>query len=132
MFEQPNKLNLQMQGRNTDIIKFVDALKAFISKLSNWKRKIRIQNYLILEKLYILLDTRVNILPGQIENGILERLSTLESEFEKYFPEIANNKLDFVRNPFSFFVEKLSDDCQDKSLEWLMILLQGKLIMKNC
>ena len=35
IFEQLNKLNLQMQGKNTNMIKFVDALKALKSKLSN-------------------------------------------------------------------------------------------------
>ncbi|XP_068237352.1 zinc finger BED domain-containing protein 5-like [Palaemon carinicauda] len=39
IFEQLNKLNLQMQGRNTNIIKFIDALRAFITKLENWKRR---------------------------------------------------------------------------------------------
>jgi len=29
IFEQLNKLNLQMQGRNSNVIKFVDALNAF-------------------------------------------------------------------------------------------------------
>ena len=64
-----------------------------------------------------LLYSRENKLPVQIENGILEHLSTLKSEFEKYFPEITNDKLDFVRNSFSFSVEKLSDEYQDEFLE---------------
>ena len=56
IFEQLNQLNLQMQGKNTNIINFVDALKAFKSKLSNWKRKIRMHNYSMFEKLDMLLD----------------------------------------------------------------------------
>ena len=59
-----------MQGKNINIIRFVDALKAFTSKLSNWKREIRIQNYSMFEKLDILLDNRENKLAVQIENGI--------------------------------------------------------------
>ena len=31
IFEQLNKLNLQMQGKNTNVIKFVDALEGFQS-----------------------------------------------------------------------------------------------------
>ena len=34
IFEELNKLNLQVQGRNTSI-KIEDALKAFMSKLEN-------------------------------------------------------------------------------------------------
>ena len=51
IFEQLNKLNLQMQGRNTNIIKFIDSLKAFMSKLENWKRKVKIKNVAMFEKL---------------------------------------------------------------------------------
>ena len=42
----------------------------------------------MLEKLDILFDNRENKLAVQIENGILKHLSTLESEFERYFLEI--------------------------------------------
>ena len=123
IFEPLNKFNLQMQGRNTNIIKFVDALKAFTSKLSNGKQKIRIQNYSMFEKLDILLDNRENKLTVQIENGILKYLSTNKSEFERYFPEITNDELKFVRNLFRFFLEKLSDECQNKFLELVIVSL---------
>ena len=69
------------------------------------------------EKLNLLHDNKKNKLPVQIENGILKHLSTLESEFEKYFPEITNDELDFVINPFTFPVEKFSDECQDEFSE---------------
>ena len=110
-----------MQGRNTNIITFVYTLKAFTSKLSNWKRKIRIKNYSMFEKLEILLDNRENKLAVQIENGILKHLLTLENEFERYFSEITNNELDFFRNLFTFSVEKLSDECQDEFLELVKV-----------
>lgn len=51
IFEQLNKLNIQMQGRNTNIIKFMDLLKAFMIKLENWKRKVKIKNVTMFEKL---------------------------------------------------------------------------------
>lgn len=50
IFEQLNKRNLQIQGRNTNI-KFMDSLKAFMSKLENWKRKINIKNIAMFDKL---------------------------------------------------------------------------------
>ena len=77
-----------------NIIKFADALKAFTSKLSNSQRKIRIQNYLMFEKLDILHENRENKLSVQIENGISKHLSTLESEFERHFPEITNDEFE--------------------------------------
>ena len=48
---------------------------------------------------------------------VLEHLSTFESEFERYFPEIKNDELVFVKNPFSFSVEKLLDKCQEEFFE---------------
>ena len=75
------------------------------------------QNYSMFKKLDIPLDNRKNKLPLQNENGIFKHFSTLESKFERYFLEITNDEFDFVRNPFTFFVEKLSDECQDKFSE---------------
>ncbi|XP_042213890.1 zinc finger BED domain-containing protein 5-like, partial [Homarus americanus] len=75
IFEQLDKLNLQMQGRNTNIIKFMDALKAFMT------------------------------------------FDTLENEFSRYFPELSDDELHLVRNPFKLSVEKVPDDCQDEFLE---------------
>ncbi|XP_064472939.1 SCAN domain-containing protein 3-like [Ornithodoros turicata] len=56
MFEQLNKLNLQMQGRNTNIIKFIDSLKDFSCKLQNWKRKVKGGNVAMFEKLSSMLS----------------------------------------------------------------------------
>ena len=69
------------------------------------------------KKLDMLLDHRENGLPVQIKSDILEHLSSPESEFERYFPEISYNELDFVRNPFTFSVKKVSDECQDEFLD---------------
>ena len=106
-----------MQGKDTNIIMFVDALKAFKSKLANWKRKVEMHNYTMFEKLDILLDERPSGMPNHIKNEILEQLSALESEFEKYFPETTDKDLDFLRNPFKYPVEKLADECQGEFLE---------------
>ena len=71
IFEQ---LNLRMQGKDTNIIIFVDTLRAFKSKLANWKRKVEMHNYTMFEKLDILLDERSEGMPDHIKNGILEHL----------------------------------------------------------
>ena len=74
-----------MQGKDTNIIMFVDALKAFKSKLANWKSKVETHNYTMFEKLDLLLDERPDGMPDHIKNGILEHLSALRNEFERYF-----------------------------------------------
>ena len=119
IFEQLNKLNLQMQGRNTNIIKFVDALKAFMSKLENWKRKVNTKNVAMFEKLTSILDNygEDKVLPQFAKNEILLHLTALENEFSKYFPELSDDEFDLVRNPFKLSVERVPDDLQDEFLE---------------
>ena len=48
---------------------------------------------------------------------ILQHLEALESEFFKSFPEIDNDKLGLIQNPFILPVEKVPDSLQDKILE---------------
>ena len=89
--EQLNKLNLQMQGKNTNVIKFVDALKAFKAKLANWKRKAKIYNFAMFEKVDMLLDSREeSSMPEVVEKDIIKHLSNLQNESDIYFPEISN------------------------------------------
>ena len=107
-----------MQGKKTNIITFVDVLKAFKSNLTNWKRKVKMHNYKMFEKLDKLIDARLNGIPdGIMENGIMEHLSALESEFERYFLETTNEDLEFVRNSFRYPVDKPAGECQDNFLE---------------
>ena len=56
-------------------------------------------------------------MPEVVEKNIVKHLSNLQNEFDRYFSETSYEELDFVRNPFKFPVEKLSDECQDKFLE---------------
>ena len=44
IFEQLNKLNLRMQGKDTNIIVFVDALRAFKSKLEKKSGNAQLHN----------------------------------------------------------------------------------------
>ena len=106
-----------MQGKKTNIITFVDVLKAFKSNLTNWKRKVKMHNHKMFEKLDKLIDARLNGIPDHMENGIMEHLSALESEFERYFLEITNEDLEFVRNSFRYPVDKPAGECQDNFLE---------------
>ena len=81
IFDQLNKLNLKMQGRNTNIIQFKDSLKAFMSKLDNWKRKVRMNNVAMFEELSSALkvDEEEHVLPDLEKELILQHLVELES-----------------------------------------------------
>ena len=56
-------------------------------------------------------------MPEVVEKDIVKHFLNLQNEFDKYFPETSDEELDFVRNLFTFPVEKLPDECQDKFLE---------------
>ena len=93
-----------MQSKNTNLIKFVNALKAFKAKLANWKRKAEIYNFAMFEKVEMSLESREeSSMPEVVEKDIVKHLSNLQNEFDRYFPETNNKELDFVRNPFTFF-----------------------------
>ena len=66
-----------MQGRNTNIIKFMDSLKAFMSKLENWKRKVKIKNVAMFEQLssVIVAGGEDQVLPEFAKNEILQHLT---------------------------------------------------------
>ena len=83
IFDQLNKLNLKVQERDTDIIQFKDTLKAFMSKLDNSKRKVRMNNVAMSEELSSILkvDDEKQVLPDLEKELILQHLEALESEF---------------------------------------------------
>ena len=83
------------------------------------------------EKLDTHLDNRENKLAVQIKNGISKHLSTLKSEFERYFPKITYDELHFIRNPFTFSIEKFFDQCQDKFLELVNVSLARQTYHEN-
>ena len=80
-----------MQGKHTSIIQFKDTLKAFMSKLDNWKRKVRTNNVAKFEELLSILkvDDDEHVLPNLKKELILKHLEAIESEFIKYFPDIS-------------------------------------------
>ena len=64
IFKQLRKLKLLMQGRFTNIIKFVDALKSFLCKLRIWSKKVFDRNYSMLESISMMLEMRNKQMPG--------------------------------------------------------------------
>ena len=66
----------------------------------------------------MLFDSREeSCMPEVVEKDIVKHLSNLQNEFDRYFSATSDEELDFVRNLFTFPVEKLSDECQNEFLE---------------
>ena len=118
VFDQLNRLNLKMQGKNTNIIQFKDTLKTFMSKIDNCKRKVRTNNVAMFEELssIVKVDDEEHTLPNLEKELILQHFEALESEFIKYFPDIDNDELGLTRNLFILPVEKVPDSLQDEFL----------------
>ena len=89
-----------------------------MSKLDNWKRKVRTNNVAMSEELSSILkvDDKEHMFPN-LEKLILQHLKALESEFMKYFPDIDDDELGSIRNPFIMPIEKVPDSLQDEFLE---------------
>lgn len=77
-----------------------------MSKLENWKRRVNAENVAMFEKLSSILDVcgEDKVLPQFAKNEILQHLRVLENEFKRYFPELSDDVLDLVRNPFKLSV----------------------------
>lgn len=97
----------------------MDALKAFTSKLENWKRMVNIKRWYNIWKIVIRSccwwwrPCASTI----YQNENLYHLTVLENEISRYFSELSDGELDLVRNPFKLSVRKALDDCQDEYLE---------------
>jgi len=118
IFDQLNKLNLKLQGRETNIMLFQDCLTAFVAKLNNWQHKVNRGNIAMFENLSgVIQESEADL--QEIQHDITAHLESLENEFERYFPELTEEESLPVRNPFSsaLNVASLPDDVQDEFLE---------------
>lgn len=118
IFDQLNKLNLKLQGRETNIMLFQDCLTAFVAKLNNWQRKVNRGNIAMFENLSgVIQESEADL--HEIQHDITAHLESLENEFRRYFPELTEEESLPVRNPFSsaLNVASLPDDVQDEFLE---------------
>ena len=93
-----------MQGKEQNIIHFVDLINAFIEKLSNRRCKIKKGNFSMFSSLADLSN-----LYDELKTNVAQHLKNLECEFKTYFPEISRGDLSLTRNPFRLFSEKVED-----------------------
>lgn len=117
IFKQLNTLNLELQGKGTLIIDFVDKIKAFIRKMENWRRKVGMGNLAMLETVSDIAkecDTAT-------KNLIVQHLEALVEEFKRYFPDIQIQTSQLVRFPFTAPVTCIPDDNDDGQTELLTL-----------
>ena len=100
IFDQLNKLNMKIQGRETHVLFFQDSLRAFVSKLQNWRWKTNLGSIAMFEKLCGVTDESQIQLDQFLKDEITEHLQSLVKEVEHYFPELSQEQETLVRNPF--------------------------------
>ena len=95
IFDQLNKINLTIQGRETHVFFFQYSLWAFLSKLQIWQRKTNLGNIAMFEKLCGVTDSSQIQLDQFLKDQITEHLQSLEN---KFFPGLSGTR-DHVKEP---------------------------------
>ena len=117
IFHALNTLNLQLQGKNINIILHYDIVRSFMSKLDLWQNRIEQGN----PASFCNLDSALNSgnLKSELKRQIKTHLFNLKEEFIKYFPDIDEKReaWKFIRNPFQCEVDEIFDEAQEEFLE---------------
>ncbi|XP_066969189.1 protein FAM200C-like [Macrobrachium rosenbergii] len=116
VFDQLNKLNLKLQGKDKTVIHFVDSLHAFIAKIQNWVRKINAGNSAMFENFCEVVEGEKELDPC-LQNEIINHLQNLGQEFSRYFPGLESIDLSFIADPFNTEPDSVPDPDQDEYLE---------------
>ena len=100
IFEKLNKLNLSLQGKDSNIMDFTDKLSAFQGCLDLWTRKLTSGRLTMFSRLAEFIEDSEAEISEELKQAILSHLKALKVEFEKYFPNLNASDFTLVRNPF--------------------------------
>ncbi|XP_063847651.1 SCAN domain-containing protein 3-like [Scylla paramamosain] len=126
MLRQLNTLNLELQGKGSLIIDFVDKIKAFIRKMENWRSKVGMGTLAMLDTVSEIVEE----CEAATQNLITQHLEALEGEFKRYFPDIQSLTSRLVRAPFTAPVTCIPDDNDDGQTELLTLQEDSRAKMK--
>ena len=90
IFESLNELNLSLQGSNSTILDSHGKLREFKMKLNLWHGKMDKASYPMFPTLNSLIDERTVNISNTVKNNIEVHLTNMDSELERYFPELVN------------------------------------------
>ena len=93
-----NKLNLHLQEKGMNLFTHEGIIKAFVEKLQLWINRVENNNFVQFPCVNGMVGDKQNI-----KMEVLEHLSKLEDEFQRYFSEVdmTRDNLTFVRDPFT-------------------------------
>lgn len=124
-FAQINKLNLQLQGSGnlklqgmSNIFAYEDKIRAFIAKIELWTNKVEKNNFSAFDTLNQIINRQGADIKEEIQKNIMLHLTTLKSEFNRYFPECEDKSIQkLIRNPFIVNVSEVADEIQEEVIE---------------
>uniref|UniRef100_K7F938 Uncharacterized protein n=1 Tax=Pelodiscus sinensis TaxID=13735 RepID=K7F938_PELSI len=109
-----NKLNLQLQGKGTNLFSHQSIIEAFLDKLEIWIVRVEGNNLVQFPHVDAMLGEK-----EAIWMQIVDHLRKLRDEFQRYFPEVDRTKdgLSFIKNPFTTDVNSVPEDLQEEFLD---------------
>ncbi|UYV82254.1 hypothetical protein LAZ67_21001467 [Cordylochernes scorpioides] len=121
IFDKLNSLNLNLQGAQENIITISTKLKAFKEKLSLWSLNIAKVNFASFPMV------QENPSKSIIKKEVEETLTLLSASFDKYFPYLDVEKMEWVVNPFMHCeIQHLEEEMQENLID-----LKNDLVFKR-
>ncbi|UYV85019.1 hypothetical protein LAZ67_X004293 [Cordylochernes scorpioides] len=121
IFDKLNSLNLNLQGAQENIITISTKLKAFKEKLSLWNLNIVKENFASFPMV------QENPSKSIIKKEVEEILTLLSASFDKYFPYLDVEKMEWVVNPFMHCeIQHLEEEMQENLID-----LKNDLVFKR-
>ncbi|UYV83979.1 hypothetical protein LAZ67_X000772 [Cordylochernes scorpioides] len=120
IFDKLNSLNLNLQGAQENIITISTKLKAFKEKLSLWNLNIAKENC-------IFSDGSRESIKIYYQKEVEETLTLLSASFDKCFPYLDVEKMEWVVNPFMHCeIQHLEEEMQENLID-----LKNDLVFKR-
>ena len=118
-----------LQGSNSTILDSHGKLRGFKMKLYLWHGKMDKASYPMFPTLNSFIDERTVNISNTMKNNIKVHLTNMDSELERYFPELVNvgNWKTLIYNPFISNVEDLPTDDYTIQQEFIDLINNGVL-----
>ena len=101
IFDAQNMLNKNLQGKDLTVCEFTAKVKAFLAKLRLWRRNICSDTFFMFSTVTEFLCQNPQIETTRFSELVTEHLMKLEKEIDGYFPSLGEDKVAYLRNPFT-------------------------------
>lgn len=138
--EKLNELNLQLQGKDKNILQMISEIKSFIAKLELWEKNLRQGNLKHFPSLKEQVEKEINVQPYTGDEGHIDMLTKLKYDFESRFCDFRKieSLAQFISNPYmALEAENLSHTIEQDfnadgpTAELEIVTLQNDLCLKS-